>query len=714
METRTTRLTLGPRVRGVVDAARSRARVALALRGLASVALLVVALSLLSFGLDRLLRLAWSSRAAILVISATMIGALARNRLVRPLTSALPDDELARVIEGRHPALEWRLLSAVQFSDPSWAPGPETSRELAEVVIRDAEGLAGAVDLARVVPTEPTVQAGLRGGAVLLAGALLVVGFPDAASTWFQRNVRLSTTARWPQDTTLLIDVPGLDLATRTVTVPHGSDLAIVVSASGVIPARVYVETSGAPEQDQDPGAVGATGEVAARDELLVLDALGEGRFRAVLDEVTSGFEFTVRGGDAEEGPFHVRVIRRPWVEALTFHVTPPPHTRLPERTFGVEAGSVSLPVGSRLRLEARVSKPLREVSFEERQAGSGSVDDVALVHTATLGSGGFASELVLERTAVFRVDVLDQDGLGFAQPVRFSLVAQPDGPPEVQLGLVGIGLNVTPQALLRARVVARDDYGVAGARLRMKIGGGGKPEREHAVPLPGLAQKAEGEALAALELPELELVPKMALTLWAEAKDADPRGPNSGTSPAIQLRVVTQEQLLGELLRRLHEQRLELERMVLEEEKLAQGLAGQDQATLERASRAHRDVGRAVLRAADVVDGVVEEMISNRLLDEATWDRLREDVSAPLRALQAGPLQEARDLADKAAQAAEGDRPQASLTAGASAGVVAQELRSIVARMGRIEELAELVAALKKIIEKQRDLLDRTRNRPR
>lgn len=700
-------LVLGPRVRGVVEALRTRARVALAVRGLASIVLIVVALSLLSFGLDRLLRLAWSSRAAILVVSVTMIGAVARSRFLNPLTSELPDDELARVIEGRHPALEWRLLSAVQFADPTWAPGPETSRELAEIVIKDAEGLTGGVDLSRVVPSEPTLQAGLRGGAVLLSGALLVLGFQDAASTWFQRNVRLSTTARWPQDTTLMIDVPGLDLATRTVTVPHGSDLAIVVSASGVIPARVYVETSG---QEQE----GEGAEAKPRDELLVLDALGEGRFRATLDEVTSGFEFSVRGGDAEEGPFHVRVIRRPWVEALTFHVTQPPHTGLPPRTFGVEAGSVSLPVGSRLRVEARISKPLREVSFDERQAGSGAVDDVALVHTATLGSGGFVSEFVLERTAVFKVDVVDQDGLGFAQPVRFSLVAQPDGPPDVQLGLVGVGLNITPQALLRARVAARDDYGIAAARLRMKIGGGGKPEREHAVALPELSNKAEGEALAAIELPELELVPKMALTLWAEAKDGDPRGPNSGNSPTVQLRVVTAEQLLGELLRRLHEQRLELERMVLEEEKLAQGLAGQDQATLERASRAHRDVGRAVLRAADVVDGVVEEMMSNRLLDESTWDRLREDVSAPLRALQAGPLQEARDSAEKAVAAAEGEKPQASLTAGTAAGAVAQELRSIVARMGRIEELAELVAALKKIIEKQKDLLDRTRNRPR
>lgn len=695
------RLRLGPTVRRVLDQVRLRARLALGLRGAASVILLLVAVSLLSFGLDRLLRLAWGSRAVILVIMLTMLGAVAWARLLRPLLAALPDDELARLIEGRHPALEWRLLSAVQFADPAWSPGPETSRSLAAAIVDDAERLAPGVEAARVVPGEPMLQATVRGGAVLLAGALLVVGFPEAAGTWAWRNVLLSTTARWPQDTHLIVEVAGLDSSTRAAVVPHGSDLTISVRADGVVPARVYVETWGE--------AQGAEAGEAPRDELLVLDGLGEGRFRAVLDEVTSGFSFVVRGGDAEEGPYRVRVIRRPWVEALTFRVTPPPHTGLPERTFGVEAGSLTLPVGTRVRLDARVSKPLAQVTLEERPAGSS--DDVALVRTSTLTGSGFSAELELERTAVFKVDVVDADGLGFAQPLRFGLVAEPDEAPDVQLALHGVGLNVTPQAMVRARVGVSDDHGVVSARLRLKVGAlGERPELERETTLPALAGQRAAEAEAGADLSELDLQPKMSLTLWAEATDADPRGPNVGSSPAVQLRVVTPEQLLGELLRRLHEQRLELERMILEEERLAQGLSGDDHATLERAPRAHRDVGRAVLRAADVVEGVVAEMKSNRLLDAATWDRLSGEVAAPLHALHTGPLQEARTAAEKAASAPEAERATASLAAGLGAATVAQELKAIVARMGRIEELAELVAALKAVIQKQRDLLDKTR----
>jgi hypothetical protein len=697
-------LLLGPRARAGLAAVRARARLSLAVRGGASVALLLVSLGLLSFGLDRLLRLDWGSRAAILVIALTMLGALAWSRLGRPLLAALPDDELARIVEGRHPALEWRLLSAVQFADPAWAPGPETSRDLAALVIQDAEERARGVDFGGVVPGGPVAQAAARGLVVLLAAGLLVQGFPGAARTWLLRDVLLSTTARWPQDT--LLRVEGLDDDHRTLVVPHGSDVTISAIASGVVPGRVYLEAEGDPDPEAPPGTPG-------RNDLLALDALGAdpqggARFRAVLDDVTAGFRFTVRGGDAEVGPYEVRVIKRPWVQGLTFHVEPPPHTKLPARTFDVDAGSVSLPVGTRVHLEARVTKPLASVRITERAVGV--ADDVAQVDTSTTTPTGFAADLVLGRTALFQVDVEDQDGLGLAAPVRFSLVATPDEAPDVRLTLAGVGLNVTPQATVRVKVAARDDYEVARARLRLKVGAGAGADREEATPLAALAGKASGEVETALDLSALSLAPKMSLTLWGEATDGDPRGPNTGSSPAVQLRVVTPEQLLGELLRRIHEQRLELERMTLEEERLAQGLSGQDKATLERAPRAHRDVSRAVLRAADVVDGVVEEMVSNRLLDATTWDRLKNLVSKPLRDLDQGALGRARDLAEAAGHAPEADLPKASLAAGTASAEVAAALREIVSHMGRVEELAELVATLKRLIDEERALLEKTR----
>lgn len=701
---------IGPRVRAGIAALRGRARVALAARGLGTVLVVVVALGLTSFGLDRILRLSFETRAVLLALALGLLAAVVARRLVRPLRAPLPDAELARAVEGHHPRLEWRLLSAVQFGDPSWRPGPETSRGLAAQTIDDADALAAEVDFAAPVPFGPPARALLRGGVVLLAGVLLATTFPKAFRTWVQRDLLLSTTARWPQDTLLKRIVLSaaerrlvierqenkpLDPASLTLKVPHGAALVVEATVAGVVPKRVWADTRSA-------------GGEAGPNEVLALDALGQGRFRATFDDLGGSFELQLQGGDDEVEPITVLVIRRPWIEALSFRVTPPPHTGLPARSFGVEAGAAHLPLGTKVELEARSSKPLVAGKLVQRAVGA----DTAAIVTGALATDGksFRADWTLAQTAAFELEVEDQDGLGLAPPVRFSLVAEPDRPPDVQVRLIGVGLNVTPQATLRTVVSAQDDHLVARGRLALKITGAEKPEREHGQDVAALSSQKEAEAPARVELARLELVPKQALTLWAEAEDGDPRGPNKGASPAQALRVVTPEQLLAELLRRLHEQRLELERMIAEEEKLAQGLTGVDPKTLERAARAHRDVARAVVRAAEVVDGAVEEMITNVILDSSTHDRLRTEVVKPLRECEARALRTARDQAERAQDAPEAERPARSKEAGASAAVVVLELRAIVSKMGRIEEMAELIAALKRIIEEQRGVLDRTR----
>jgi hypothetical protein len=687
-----------PTITQGLAALRRRARASLGLQGGATLAVLLISLCLLSFGLDRTLRLSWEVRATALVAILTALGWVLWGRLLLPLRADLGDAELARLVEREHPQLEWRLLSAVQFADPAWEPGPHTSLELANLVVADAERLAAEVEFGAPVPSAPMVRSATRGGAVTLAAALLLATFPGPAATWFERNVLLSTTAEWPKDT--LLELQGPPLADGAVRLARGEDLTFVVLARGVIPSRVYLDTVSA---------------VDGSRERLVLDALGDGRFRTTLEQVSESFEFTLWGGDDELGPFQAQVIRRPWITDLAFAATPPAYTGQAPRAFGVEAGALTLPQDTAVEVRVGVSKPLVKAWLEELRPGEGGV---ARIHTGVLvpDGEGFTASLTLDQAGagVFRVLVEDGDGYGFEQPTRFNLIAQSDAAPELKLRLLGVGLNVTPKAKIRFAVDARDDYQLTSGALQYK-GAGGDAEAEVVGGLPLdeiLAGKVTAAPSGVLDLASLELKPKMSLTLWAEATDSDPRGPNTGASPSHQVRIVTAEQLLNELLRRLHEQRLELERMISEEEKLAQGLSGRDETTLERAARTHADVSRTVTRAADVVDGVVEELTSNDLLERNVWDRLRDDVAAELRRVAADPLQEARDLADGASQAQGADREQLMLNAGSASLRVVSELRAIVVRMGDIEDMAELVAMLKKIIEQQRGLMDKNKRR--
>lgn len=708
-------LTLGPTVRRSLSGLRQRARLSLGVRGFSSLILILVLAALLSYGLDRTLRLGWSTRATLLVLALSGAAALVYTRLLRPLTTPLPDTELARVVERVEPSLDWRLMSAVQFAS-GWSPDPSTSTELAQRVVNDAERLAGEVDFGRAVPLSPVAKSGFRGAVVLVAAIALCNTFADDTKKWAQRNLLLSTSVQWPKDTRLEITNPenfGLkaldgkmphpddmsdERPTPVLAMPRGDDLVISVLAKGVVPSRVYVDVEG----NADTGT-------------LVMDAVGKGQFRTELLQLKESFTFTVRGGDDVIGPFEVQVLRRPWIEGLSFTVTPPPHTGSPQRTFGVEAGSVSLPEGTQVTLQARVSKPLTRAWLETRTAASST----AAIHTATLAGEGrdFSATFRLEQSGIYQVRVEDEHELGFEEPTRFSLVARPDEAPEVRLKLHGVGLNVTPQASLPLTVSAEDDYGLVGGEFRYRATGGTaeKPFLEqNALPLEELAGRRAGEAESVLELKGIELEPRMALTLWAQATDTDPSGPNVGTSPSHTLRVVTAEQLLNELLRRLHEQRLALERAITEEERLAMGLSGLDQETLGRAPRAHRDVARIVNRAAEVVEGTVAEMKVNKILDKSTWGRLLDDVATPLHNLHGGPLRRAQHLAETAGDAEGPERDALMSQGGAVCERVVRDLKRIVAHMDRIEELAELIALLKRIIKREQDLLDRTRQEER
>lgn len=693
-------------IRGRLAGVRTRARLALGLRGAATVLLAALALSLASFALDRTLRLTVEARALVLLLSGGTLLWLLRARLVHPLSVELSDRELARIVEGLTPALDWRLLSAVEFSEPTWRPEAHVSPALARLVVQDAERLSPGVAFERAVPGGPMLQSALRAAAFLGAGLLLAAAFPQGAATWARRNLLLSQSVSWPRDTRLTLLEPalltreeGVAEVRTALAIPRGADLNLAVVASGTVPARVYLEVVG------DDG----------REERLAFDALGTseeqglrvGRFRAALPQLTESFSFRVVGGDDELGPVRVDVKRRPWIEAVEFTVTPPAYTGQAARKFGLEAGNVTLPRGSRVEVAVRASKPLRRGRLVEQAVGA----DAAAVHTSlALGPRAFGAAFELERTAVFSLELEDEDGLEPDQPTRFSLAAQPDLPPEVVLRLRGVGLNITPLARLRWEIAARDDHGLAGGSLAWRLSVPGAPEADEELALPQLGGGPKRESRGLLELEARKLPAKAAVTVWAEAEDRDPRGPNAGAAASVQLRVVDEETLLNELLRRLHEQRQELERLIGEEERLAQGLSGADEATLERAPRTQRDVARNVLRSAEVVELVVDELWTNQLLDEQAQGQLLSEVAEPLRKLEAGSLAEGRGLAEAAQVAAAEARKDAMARAGDAAARTAGELRVIVARMIRIEDLAELVSLLKRTIRRQEDLLDKTR----
>lgn len=716
-------LKLGPKVRAQLEGLRTRVRLALFGRGAARVVGVLLAWWAISYALDRPLRLAWGTRALLFGLGFAATGWTAWRRLIQPLNRELPDAELARALERANPSLRWRLLSAVQFAVKAALPG--TSVELTEEVVREAETLAsGELEHAPAVPYEPVLKrVGLAGLGVALLVAL-ASGFPSEAHTWCQRNLQLSKTAMWPQDTYLeLVSVNGCPMAElgQEIRVPRGADIELAVRVrEGVAPRRVYLIAEGL------PGA----------DAPAPFDDLGpqsrEARYRLQVERVPNDFSFSVEGGDSRIGPFQIKAVIPPFVDGIELEAKPPAYTGRPAKTLTLESSSLSFPAGTELVVRARVSKPLREAWLTERATGAEVTSRLPCTLSALPGETGkrvLERRWVVDHTVQLTLNVLDEDHAELPQPPQFSVVAVPDKAPSSRLELSGVGLNVTRRAKIAYRITGRDDYGLSAGELRVEPGGrperkpvkpgekepkppeGGWPTDElQVIPAQPAMSGPEASASGVLDLKALRLEPKMSLRLWAEVRDSKPGDAQDGPSATITLRVVSEEQLLNELLRRLYEQRQLLEKLARDEDDLGRSLASQDTEAYGRSVAVHHDVGRTIGRTAKEIRAVITEMESNDILDGPTRARLTTEVVQALGDLRQNELSLATSTAEALQQGGEAEQPALAADAAQASRDLADAIRAIADRMGRIEELAEIVAQLKRIIRKQRALMDKSK----
>lgn len=692
-------------------ALRARTRLHLAIDGIASTSLAFVSICLLSFGVDRVFRLPRGQRAFMLVLLGSVCGVLIWRRLVARLRVALPLVELARAVEKMAPQLDWRLVSAVQFLENQ---DPRGSKELAQLVVADAERLAEPLRFSDVLDTQAVARRAFRGAVTLAAGLALVVpgNFRPIARTWFERCVLLSSTVEWPKDTQLTVTTQCGQVVTEIkdgrlrVAVPRGSDLAVVVSARGVIPTRASLSFEFA--QSRIRGS-------------RPLARLGDNRFRHIFEKVVEDCDFYVRGGDDEVGPIHVSVVRPPWIDGLTITAEPPRYTRVPKKTFGIEAGEMPLPVGTKVTVSAHCTKVLKDGWLDVRFAGTrlDAAPDhhdavIAVDSSSTPGTprgATLTASFVLDKTAACTIDVRDEDELALERPVALTLRGIPDAPPKVQLMAQGIGQLITPDCTIPIDVKATDDYGLVAGVLKWKTAGPNQKPAEGEIPIPRLLGLIrEHDDVFEWDVSTLHLTAGTFLNFIVEVVDDDPKGRKVATSSSIALRVVNPEELLMDLIRRQHELRRELERVREDEVKLAEGLDAIDTKVLERAGKKQREVQKTVADAARAMTQVVEEMRNNKLLDDRARARLQDDVVGPLENLRDNELVRARELADAALAGKDADREaKAHDAAGSSREVVAQ-LETIIAHMRRVADLAELVARLREFLKKQRDLMEETR----
>jgi hypothetical protein len=572
---------------------------------------------------------------------------------------------------------------------------------------------------------------GRRWNAAGIALAVAIFGgacalFPTTMGLWFARNILLLDRS-WPQSTHLAI----VGAKDGVIVCPRGDDLTVQVQAdpAGVVPAVVMVRFR------QSGGTSGSEPMVG----------VGQNTFSTTFRNVLEPLRFYVWGGDAETPWCRVELVERPAVETLTLVCTPPKYVGKGAHALPPDVGSYPVLLGSTLEVQGTASKPLKaaELSF-----GKAKPLVFQTANPANRPNGGLESgdsrdsrfRFVLAgaslQSSTYSITLTDTDGYASRQPARFSLKVVPDQKPVVRARLEGIGDLIVPRALVPLHARMSDDYAVVGADLvGLIVADTGKDPVQHRVPF-GDRKDAYGPKQVALahrlDAQPLLLEPGMHVALHVEAKDNDTvSGPKVGLSGTFTLRVVTEDELRNELLRREQEQRLEFERILSDQQKLLENsraleatlkrdptLTAKERELLGHSEKLQRLVGGRALAIAVQFTQILAEVENNRLEPDpqVARDRLHGRIIEPLELLARRGVLQAADLLDgarKALPATEKQPKAESLAALADAAKEQDELvksmREILRHMVKWEGYQEAVTLLREVLKAQKNVNEET-----
>ncbi len=687
---------------------RSKVRKGILIEGLGFIGPAFFFYYLVTFGLDRMLRLEMPARAVLLGLWLIWVIRGLYLKVWSPLQSRLGDDELALAVERATPGLGQRFISALQFSR-SLVQGNvrgESEILMAEAVLLNAKELE-ALHFSKAIRRERLRREFLMfGGAFLLL--LVAAGIsPQNFKIWTQRNLLLSQTVDWPRKTHLVF----LDAKKGVLVSPRGDDLTIRVRAGGVVPERVFIHWR----------FVGGSWT----SEPMVQNT-GEDLFTVTFPSLMDPIQAFADGGDGLTDDLHVQLVDRPMVQDLAIKLHFPEYMGKKEAVLSDDARELVIPEGAMLELQGKVSKPVKKAWVV---VGGSPQGDLQVTGSGLI----FQGQVSPKASGLFVIALEDESGLREGVGRRLLLQVVPDRAPRLKLAVRGVGARITPMAKIPIEVTAVDDFGLSRLRLlfaKGKTASIGAPDRIKAfreTKAQGLEDFEPGSPVFDRPI-TFDLLPLLKkkdalmdganpirpgdfLAVRLGARDNRPVGMDGAAetiSDAYTFKVVTPAELLTELLRRQNEQRVEFEKLL--KQHLADAAEFRDLQNLSKAGanlekvrrriltlgRHQRHLGRTVSGIGRRYEAILDEMLNNRLAEESRIFRLKSRIVEPLGLLGSRHMPSlAGSVRGYARSALAADRMLVSK----GYDEVASMMRNVLRYMTRLETFTRILNTLREVI---------------
>ena len=703
-------------LKGMLATLRRQTRGWIWVESLAWLCLAAVAFFWISLVIDWCVEPPRWARAVLLAAAAAGLAVLLYRKLLSRLSTDLGDASLAVVVERSHPSFRDSLSTVIELADQ---PAADVNPELLARTAAEATAIIGQVRPERIFRRRQLAMLAFAAVAAAASIVGLALARPAVAGLWVRRLPLLGNEP-WPRQVRLAID----DFPSGMRKVARGSDVDVIVRAQAadrlpeVVDLRWRVAQSGGLGQRPAGGLRGNwhVDRMGSRGGVL---ADGQA-FGHVLKAVNDSLDLEIRGGDARLRNLRIEVLDPPALEKLLITSTPPDYLGGGQRESPA-ARIVQIPRGSAVEIACTCTKPLSAATMVAVAGGGAAAEEVLATFSAADSVAGAGPPPATGRTIVGRIAALDTDrsivvrftdtdGLMNREPVMFTLSALPDEPPQVAMRLRGISTAVTPRARVPLVGTLSDDHGLGGAAVRLRVAGGGETMLPVARVRTGDAVvDLPAEAAEVVQLEPLGLAVGRKLELVVTATDTCTLGgePNTGTSDAWSLDVVTPEALVAMLEAREIILRRRYESCVADLTQARDGYAapvragdadgGNDPA--EATARLGDATSRAAGETAELAEafrGIRLEFDNNQLLTPELEARLIAQIADPLAALAK------QDLPALAAACRAGTGRQELVR---RADEVLARMRAVLDKMMELESFNEVVELLRGMIRTQEQI---------
>lgn len=711
---------------------------------------------------------------AIVVIGALVL--IYRVGLSR-LFVKVSDSSAANLLERQFPQLKGKVLTAIELANKPAPPetNPELYRAMVAQVSVEAENLVSPLKVSEVFDWKPL---GLR---VLVSLLLLIATISSGVtnSSWFVLAVKrlfALSSETWPRQSRLYADgiqlvIPGFSGETTTrrqalaftdskVSVPRGGSGILRIVADTTVPEvpELCTLVYQMPDGQRGQAALKGVNGGPENGQLFILDGPP---FESMVDSMT----IDIYGGDFRLREQFIEVVDPAIVEGMQVECVYPAYLfeketgRWGKETLDYRFG-MQVPEGTRCTLIGKSPSTLSAVEYTIRTSSDGTNAPPTILKISCSGNEFRLPLEPWKGNVVIECLAFDAGGLPSAQVQRYQLGAVPDALPSVNTRLAGIGNEITTKAYLPLKGKISDDHQVASSKLEFGAAETGTIE----VPIPIAADGTVDFVLDLQQLTDdgritLPLNSTVGLSVSAlDLYNLDP-APHIGLGEAIQLTVVTPEQLILSLEKRELALRGRLEQIIRELTEMQTLLVriekspwntnklvdeaeldtdapetSEDDAASKDADEVAKQLAAARRRQTlfvqqasvqtdksfDEVNGILsailqirDELIQNRVDSTDRRERLEIRIAQPLKESLDGSFtklqQTMKGLNRLPANSADGPT-QTSETIQLT-NLVINDLNGILQNMLDIESYNEIVDMVRTMLEQQEKILERTKS---